>query len=187
MSLKASLRLAIPATIVASLIAQSPAAHATIYSDISNAFGSGGVLCLDAENDAVHHPWQNGDKVQVWSCNGQSNQQWSINDTGGTATGDPIFTITNEAAPGMCLDAQSDATHFARDNGDPVQMWACNGQSNQQWVALLGSNNADYIESAGWATVLDAQWDGTHNPGVNGDPVQMWDYHNGAYNQQWYI
>jgi hypothetical protein len=34
MSLKASLRLAIPAAIAASLIAQSPAAHATVYGDL---------------------------------------------------------------------------------------------------------------------------------------------------------
>jgi len=77
----------------------------------------GGVTdCLDANGKGT----TNGTKVIIWPCNGQSNQQWTLNSNG---------TITGVQS-GLCLDVTGASTA----NGALVQLWACNGQSNQQWT-----------------------------------------------------
>lgn len=51
---------------------------------------------------------------------GQNNQQWSINSNG---------TITGVQS-NLCLDANGRGTA----NGTKLILWACNGQTNQQWT-----------------------------------------------------
>src|SRR5580658_4751520 len=82
-------------------------------------------LCLDAEADAHGNPDDDGDSVQLWICNGHSNQNWD-------ATNDNGNTIANGTG-GLCLDAEADAHGNPADDGDKVQLWSCNGQSNQNW------------------------------------------------------
>ncbi len=84
--------------------------------------GSGGRLvgqqsgrCLDVANVSQ----ANGAKVQIWDCNGQSNQQWRFNGDG---------TITSVSS-GQCLDVTGAATA----NGTAVEIWPCNGGQNQKW------------------------------------------------------
>lgn len=48
-----------------------------------------------------------------------SSSQWNLN-TDGTVT---------IAQSGLCLDVTGAATA----NGTPVELWTCNGGSNQQW------------------------------------------------------
>ncbi|HJP76219.1 MAG TPA: ricin-type beta-trefoil lectin domain protein, partial [Pseudonocardiaceae bacterium] len=60
-----------------------------------------------------------GTKVIIWPCNGQTNQQWTLN-SNGTVTG---------AQSGLCLDVNGAGTA----NGTLVQLWTCTGGSNQQW------------------------------------------------------
>jgi hypothetical protein len=61
----------------------------------------------------------NGTQLQLWDCNGQTNQQWNINSNG---------TIAGVQS-GLCLDASGAAT----TNGTKIQLWACSGGTNQQW------------------------------------------------------
>ncbi|HTJ67081.1 MAG TPA: RICIN domain-containing protein, partial [Actinospica sp.] len=75
----------------------------------------GSTLCLDANNKGT----TNGTKVIIWSCNSQTNQQWTINSNG---------TITG-AQSGLCLDVTGASTA----NGALAELWTCNGGSNQQW------------------------------------------------------
>src|SRR3954464_15394986 len=75
-----------------------------------------GNLCLDANGGGTG----NGTTVIVWSCNGQSNQQWNVN-ANGTVTG---------VQSGLCVDANAAGTA----NGTKIILWSCNGQSNQQWA-----------------------------------------------------
>jgi Ricin-type beta-trefoil lectin domain-like len=138
-------------------------------------------LCLDAENDARHNPGQNGDKVQLWACLGHANQHWTVH-SGPNGVG----TITNSAS-GKCLDAETfDNNHEPGIDGDKVQLYSCNGSANQQWLVgrpgLPGSilNNGTPLDPH----ALDAENDPLHNPGQNGDKVQMWHYR-GTSNQQW--
>jgi hypothetical protein len=58
--------------------------------------------------------------VAIWNCNGQTNQQWTINSNG---------TITGVQS-GLCLDANGAGTA----NGTKIILWSCNsGQANQRW------------------------------------------------------
>lgn len=81
-----------------------------------------GGQCLDADSTTIP---ANGTKVQMWTCNGWSNQNWELHSQGGD-----IFTITNEVS-NQCLDAD---LRTAYANGTKVQLWNCNGWFNQSWV-----------------------------------------------------
>ena len=75
-----------------------------------------GSECLDAYNNETTP----GTKVQIWPCNGGTNQQWNINSNG---------TITGVQS-GLCLDVTGASTA----DGAAVELWTCNGGSNQQWT-----------------------------------------------------
>ena len=73
-------------------------------------------LCLDVD---WHNRNNNGANVQVWECNGQPNQQWTLTEVGTLVNGD-----------GLCLDGDF---HNRHNNGGNVQGWDCNGHPWQQW------------------------------------------------------
>jgi hypothetical protein len=70
-------------------------------------------LCLD---DRFNRS-SSGAVVQVWRCNGLSNQDWQVMSDG---------TIRHN---GLCLDARGAGT----TPGTKVQLWGCNGGKNQKW------------------------------------------------------
>ncbi len=72
-------------------------------------------MCLDAYDNQTAP----GTKVEIWQCNGQTNQQWRINSDG---------TITGVQS-GLCLDVTGGSTA----NGALAELWTCNGQDNQRW------------------------------------------------------
>ena len=82
---------------------------------LENKFVNAGGKCLD-----VHAPdmRNNGGRVQVWDCNGEAQQQWSLRGS----------ELVN--AGGMCLDVHAPDM---RNNGGRVQVWQCNGEPQQQW------------------------------------------------------
>jgi alpha-galactosidase len=84
-------------------------------------------LCLDAR---AQQDGTNGDLVQLWRCNGWQNQNWyePLDGTPGN-TFIPGFVLENRPH-GLCLDA---IRQHDRVNGDGVQLWRCNGGSNQHW------------------------------------------------------
>ena len=144
--------------------------------------GTTGSMCLDATNDATHSAASSGDPIQLWSCNGDSQQKWNFNENVGS-----YGTITNGYA-GLCLDARDDATYNPGTDGDPVQLWSCNGGSQQQWEPVYeeDSSGTYYYALVNKADglVLDARDDATWNPTKDGDPVQLWGWLGGA-NQLW--
>ena len=73
-------------------------------------------LCLDVQGASTSP----GTAVDIYSCNGQANQQWNVN-ANGTITG---------VQSGLCLDVTGAGTA----NGTAVELWTCNGGSNQQWT-----------------------------------------------------
>jgi poly(hydroxyalkanoate) depolymerase family esterase len=87
----------------------------------------GSALCLDASGNGTTA----GTKVVLWSCNGQTNQQWQVNSNG---------TITGVQS-GLCLDVAGRSTA----SGALVQLWTCNGGANQQWTLSSGSVGAARI------------------------------------------
>jgi O-glycosyl hydrolase len=126
--------------------------------------GSSGVLrgvgsgrCLDVPNASQ----SDGTSVQIWDCNGGTNQQWTL-------------TSSNELTVygSKCLDVPGHATAA----GTRVQIWTCNGGANQHWQV-----NAD-------GTVVGVEsglcLDVTSAATANGSPVEIWTCNGGA-NQRW--
>jgi lysophospholipase L1-like esterase len=60
----------------------------------------------------------NGTQVQLWDCNGQVNQSWTL------AANRQLVVYGSK-----CLDASGRGT----TNGTAVIIWDCSGQANQQW------------------------------------------------------
>ena len=61
----------------------------------------------------------NGPHVELWTCNGGTNQQCR-------ATGGQLIN----PASGKCLDDPNGST----TNGTQLQIWSCSGASNQKWT-----------------------------------------------------
>ncbi len=126
--------------------------------------GPGGVLrgvgsgrCLDVPNASQ----SDGTSLQIWDCNGQANQQWSL-------------TSSNQLMVygSKCLDVPGHATAA----GTRVEIWTCNGGTNQQW-RVNGDGTVVGVESG---LCLDVTGAGT----ANGTLVQLWTC-SGASNQRW--
>jgi hypothetical protein len=120
--------------------------------------GTGSGRCLDVSN-VSQTP---GTGVQIWDCNGQTNQQWHQ-----TAAGE--LRVYNDT---RCLDALNQGTA----NGTRAVIFNCNGQINQQW--RLNANGSITAVQSG--RCLDVASAGT----ANGTVAQLWDC-NGQTNQQW--
>ncbi|HZR42197.1 MAG TPA: arabinofuranosidase catalytic domain-containing protein [Ktedonobacteraceae bacterium] len=126
--------------------------------------GGGGVLrgvgsnrCLDVPGQAT----TNGTLLQIWDCNGGTNQQWTSLSNG------ELQVYGNK-----CLDVPNHATAA----GTRVEIWDCNGGANQQWN--LNSDGTVVGRESGLC--LDVSGAGT----ANGTAVQIWTC-NGGSNQKW--
>jgi hypothetical protein len=112
--------------------------------------------CVDAPGWSV----ENGTAIQIYDCNGGSNQEWMLWADG---TIRPAFN-TNK-----CLDLPG----WETANGTPINIYDCNGGSNQQWT--LGADNT--LQGFGGKCI--------DNPGFqteNGTGFQYYDC-NGGVNQ----
>ena len=119
--------------------------------------GSGSGRCVDVPNASQ----TNGTQVELWDCNGGTNQQWTS-----TSAGELRVYGSN------CLDANGQGA----SPGTKVDIWTCSGGSNQKW-----SVNADgTITSAPSGLCLDATGAGT----ANGTKLELWTC-NGGSNQKW--
>ncbi len=126
--------------------------------------GSTGVLrgvqsnrCLDVPNVSQN----NGTLLDIWDCNGGSNQQWTYLSNGEL-----------QVYGSKCLDVPNHATSA----GTRVEIWDCNGGANQQWN--LNSNGTVVGRESNLC--LDVTGQGT----ANGTQVEIWTC-NGGSNQQW--
>ena len=108
--------------------------------------------CIDVPN-ASH---TNGTRVQLYDCNGQTNQAWTL-------TSSKQLTVYGS----MCLDAAGSG------NASAVQIYSCNGQANQQWNV----NANGTITGVQSGRCLDVWGTG------NGQQVQIYDC-NGQANQR---
>nr|WP_240972099.1 lectin [Microbispora sp. CL1-1] len=119
--------------------------------------GVGSGRCLDVTGVSQ----ANGAAVQVWDCNGQSNQQWTSTSAG------ELRVYGNK-----CLDVNGAGTA----DGTSVIIWDCNGQNNQKWRF----NSDGSITAVGANKCLDVYNNGT----ANGSKVIIWTC-NGQNNQKW--
>jgi len=114
-------------------------------------------LCLDDRFNSSTP----GAVVQVWGCNGLSNQIWQVMSNG---------TIEHN---GLCLDAHNSGI----TSGTKVQLWTCTGDNNQKWDT--SDWRIHYDNPAASDQVLDdTGWGGA------GTPQDIW-VDNGGANQIW--
>ncbi|WP_074711853.1 sigma-70 family RNA polymerase sigma factor [Arthrobacter alpinus] len=89
------------------------AATGTLSATVADA-----TYCLDAEGSGTG----NGTHVIAWTCTGQPNQRWTVDQTNKTIIGVPS---------GRCLSIQDAET----SNNSQVELWDCTANSiNQQWM-----------------------------------------------------
>ncbi|MBG0568062.1 endo-1,4-beta-xylanase [Actinoplanes sp. NEAU-A11] len=108
--------------------------------------------CVDVPSASQN----NGTRVQLYDCNGQSNQAWTL-------TSSRQLTVYGT----RCLDAAGSG------NGSAVQIYSCNGQANQQWNV----NSNGTITGVQSGRCLDVWGTG------NGQQIQIYDC-NGQANQR---
>ncbi|WP_280698477.1 RICIN domain-containing protein [Kitasatospora sp. GP82] len=123
--------------------------------------------CLDGDTNTIPN---NGAKVQLWGCNGWSNQSWYWTPVPNMPIG--YYTIQNGDG-WECLDGD---TNTIPNNGAKVQLWGCNGWTNQKWYW----NGSTLQNADGWEC-LDGDTNTIPN---NGAKVQLWGC-NGWTNQKW--
>ena len=114
-------------------------------------------LCLDDRGNSS----TSGAVVQVWRCNGLTNQVWQVMSDG---------TIRHN---NLCLDAKGRGT----TNGTKLDLWSCNGGANQKW------------DTRGWRIHYDnpaASNKVVDDTGFGGSGTQQEIYdNNGGANQIW--
>jgi len=110
--------------------------------------------CVDNAGNAS----TNGNKIDLFDCNGSAAQQWTP--ANGTLQID-----------GKCMDVTGQGTA----NGTLVELWDCNGGGNQQWTvsdgALVGAQSGKCLDDPGSTT-------------TNGTQLEIWTCNGGA-NQKW--
>jgi len=113
----------------------------------------------------------NGNKLQIWDCNGLNNQKWVF------APGS--WKIVYAGDTSKCIDVPGGDL----SNGNPLQIWDCNGKSSQIWGY---DPKMDTIYLARSAAETDASkcLDLAGGNAGNGGKVELWDC-NGQPNQQW--
>ena len=137
------------------------------YSASTGATGATGIIksgvnsadCVDNNNASG----TNGNKVQIWTCDGNTGaQNWTLASNG---------TITID---GGCLDI----TGAVYTNGTLVEWWTCNGGANQQWVA---ESNGTIVNPTSGKCLDDPDFVVT-----NGTQLDLWAC-NGGTNQNWTV
>ena len=123
-----------------------------------HAVGAG--KCLDVPNLSTTA----GTQLDIWSCNGGSNQIW-------TDTSSGQLTVYSGSSQ-MCMDAYGNQT----TPGTKVEIWTCDGGSNQQWN--INANGT--ITGVQSGLCLDVTGAST----ANGALVELWTCDGGS-NQQW--
>lgn len=76
-----------------------------------------------------------GANIQQWSCNGKSNQKWTLKDLGSG-----LYEV-KAVHSGKCADVAG----WSTVNGGNIQQWTCRGKSNQKWrITDLGSGQYQF-------------------------------------------
>jgi hypothetical protein len=120
--------------------------------------GDDSAKCVDNNNGSG----ANGNKVQMWDCDGYAPaQNWTVNSNG---------TLTID---GGCMDI----TGANYSNGTLVELWTCNGGANQQWR----SENGQLVNPASGKCLDDPGFNT-----ANGTQLILWSC-NGGSNQQWHL
>jgi hypothetical protein len=114
--------------------------------------------CVDVDTNTS----TSGNAVQLWTCNGASGQQWSVESDG---------TLR---AFGKCLDIVGNGTA----NFTKVELWQCNGVGGQQWIPQA---NGSLLNPQSGRCLDDPQANT-----ADGTKLQIYDC-NGLFTQVWNV
>jgi GH25 family lysozyme M1 (1,4-beta-N-acetylmuramidase) len=130
-----------------------------IFTSYINANG----LCLDNTGNAT----ADGNRVQVWACNAGSAQHW-YGPSPDSAAIPAAYPVQASQQSGYCLDD----TGGSSLNGTPIQIWACLGNTNQDWkyVPSVNGITGDYQLENADGKCLDDPGDSR----ASGTRVQLW-------------
>ncbi|MGI5216146.1 RICIN domain-containing protein [Plantactinospora sp. CA-290183] len=95
--------------------ARSAVAASYLFQYVRNRHGG---QCLDGDRNTIP---ANGARVQLWACNGWTNQAWIFTSVSGYPVG--YYRVQNYHGR-QCLDGDRNTIPA---NGSRVQLWACNG------------------------------------------------------------
>ncbi len=139
------------------------------FTEYQNANG----LCLDNTGNSL----TDGNRVQVWACNSGAAQQW-YGPSAQSGTIAPPYEVRASRNSGFCLDNPGGSSR----NGNPMQIWQCLGDVNQDWkyVPSVNGETGDYQLENSNGMCLDDPRDSA----VNGTRVQLWSCL-GNPNQTW--
>jgi non-reducing end alpha-L-arabinofuranosidase len=149
------------AAVQANIVAAGYSASSTGTTGVTGIIKSGvnSADCVDNNNASG----TDGNKVQIWTCDGNTGaQNWTLASNG---------TITID---GGCLDI----TGAVYTNGTLVEWWTCNGGANQQWVA---ESNGTIVNPTSGKCLDDPAFNVT-----NGTQLDLWAC-NGGTNQDWTV
>jgi hypothetical protein len=121
-----------------------------------HAVGAG--KCLDVNGQSTTP----GTQLQIWDCNGGSNQTW-------TRTASGQLTVYSGSST-MCMTAGNSTA------GTPIAIQPCGSGTGQQWQA----NSDGTVTGVQSGLCLDVSGAST----ANGAKVQLWTCNHGS-NQQW--
>ena len=142
--------------VVKSLTAYYHPAFGAVHLDL-------GGKCLD---DTANRT-TTGNKIEIWSCNGQASQQWAFYPGGAPGASGKV------EIHGKCMDITGDGV----TTGDKIALWTCGSGNNQKWM-MLGSAGELYNPKSG--KCLDDPGSSTANgkqldiAPCNGAPNQAW-------------
>jgi hypothetical protein len=119
--------------------------------------GNGSNRCIDIPSASA----VDGNRLQIWDCNGTGAQQWTFNADGSVS------------ALGKCMDVSGGSTA----DGAAVQLWTCNGTGAQKFTLTAAG---DLVNTQANKCV-DVQNVAT----ANGSKLHIWTC-NGASNQRWH-
>jgi hypothetical protein len=114
-----------------------------------------------------------GTAAIIWPCNGNPDQQWTVEDRGTTGT----YKIFNGS--GKCLGNLGDTNKQEAT----LIIWPCNNNKDQVWtVGLLDGTTASTV-SNGWGLCMSTYRQGT----AGGTFATQRTCAFGSLNQEWYI
>jgi predicted alpha-1,2-mannosidase len=163
-------------------------------------------LCLDDSQSST----TNGNKVDIWNCNGTDAQSWTIAQDGTIRVLGKCLDVTNSGttngtaidlygcngtgaqqwspgANGSLVNPESgrclDDPNSTTTQGTQLQLYTCDGTGAQHWtLPAVTAVTGAVTSSVGSGLCLDDRSSGT----TNGNPVQIYTC-NGTSAQQWTI
>jgi hypothetical protein len=117
-----------------------------------------------ASNKCLDDPGANttaGTKLDIWTCNGGTNQHWTL----------PAGAVTS-GIPGKCIDDNGSSSA----NGTKIDVYTCNGGGSQSWT--IKTNGTVQV----YGKCLDIVGQGT----TVGTSIDLWACTGGS-NQQWQL